>query len=120
MATFFKSIGFALNGIKECIKQETHFKVHLFFTLLAVIAGVLLKISDLEWLVVCICIAAVLATELINTAIEALCNIVHKEHHPGIKLVKDMAAAAVLITAVAAAISGGIIFIPKIILLINQ
>ncbi|MEO8772297.1 MAG: diacylglycerol kinase family protein [Ferruginibacter sp.] len=120
MATFSKSVGFALNGIKQCFKRELHFKVHTVFTILAIAAGFLFSINKTEWIIISICIAAVLTAELINTAIEELCNIVYKEDHPGIKLVKDLAAGAVLIMAIAAAISGAVIFIPKIILFINQ
>ena len=120
MATLYRSIGFALNGIRRCFTGERNFKIHALFAIAVITAGVFFKISNPEWLVILICIASVIATELINTSIEELCNIVHKEDHPGIKLVKDLAAGAVLIMAIAAAISGAVIFIPKIILFINQ
>ena len=58
----------------------------------------------------------VLSLEMINTAIERICNIVHKEPHPGIKIIKDLAAGAVLLAAFVAAICGTIIFLPKIII----
>jgi len=115
MSDFKQSIGFALNGIRRCFSKEAHFKVHAVVTLLVIVAGFVFKVSSMEWLIILICIGAVLAAELINTAIEELCNIVHKEKHDGIKLVKDMAAAAVLVTAISAAVCGTVIFIPKII-----
>jgi diacylglycerol kinase len=117
---FIQVIGFALNGAIQCFAQEAHFKIHTAFTILVITAGFFFKISFTEWLVILICTGAVLAAELLNTAIEELCNIVHKEQHPGIKRIKDMAAAAVFITAVAAAVSGTIIFLPKIILFIKS
>ena len=120
MSNLIKSIGFALNGIRRCFSKEAHFKIHSGFTIMVITAGFLFKISQFEWLVILICIGAVLAAELINTAIEELCDIVHKEKHEGIKLVKDMAAAAVLVTAISATVSGTIIFLPKIILFLKS
>ena len=120
MTTFSKSVGFALNGIRCCFTQESHFKIHTLFTISVIAAGFFFKINHVDWLILLLCIAAVLAVELINTAIEELCNIVHKEIHPGIKLVKDMAAGAVLITAIAAATAGAVIFIPRILSFINK
>ena len=58
---------------------------------------------------------SVLALELINTAIENLCNIISKDFHPVIKIVKDTAAGAVLVSAIGSAIAGAVIFIPLII-----
>lgn len=115
MSHFKKSVGFALNGIRHCFSKEAHFKVHFLFAIGVIAAGVFLEISTYEWLIILVCIGSVLAAELINTAIETLSNIVHKEKHEGIRQVKDMAAAAVLIMAISAAVCGTVIFIPKII-----
>ena len=73
-----------------------------------------LHISTTEWLLVIAAVAAVVAAELINTAIEVLCNHVTPQHHPAIKQVKDIAAAAVLVVSAGAAFTGAIIFIPKL------
>jgi diacylglycerol kinase len=120
MKSLYRSFGFALNGAIQCFAHEMHFKIHTAFTIFVIASGFFFKISFTEWLVILICTGAVLAAELLNTAIEELCNIVHKDRHPGIKRIKDMAAAAVFITAVTAAVSGTIIFLPKIILLIKS
>ena len=120
MARLYRSIWYALHGIKQCFTRERHFKIHTASGIVVITAGLFFKVSSMEWLVILVCIASVFTAELINTSIEELCNIVHKENHPGIKLVKDIAAGAVLIMAIAAAISGAVIFIPKIILFINQ
>lgn len=113
-------MAFAVNGLVKCFKQEPNFKIHTVFAMWSVAAGIFFKISNVEWIVIVLCIAAVITTELINTAIEELCNMVHREPHSTIKLIKDMAAAAVLVTAIAAAVCGTIIFIPKIILLLRS
>lgn len=108
-----KSFGFAFNGIKLCLK-EPNFKIHLFCALLATILGFLLRISNIEWLVVLICITLVLAFEMLNTAIEHLCNVVSPTFNPVIKIIKDVSAAAVLVVALMATVCGAIIFIPKL------
>ena len=83
--------------------------------LLAVIAGIIFNIQRSEWIVIVICIGMVIAAEAFNTAIERLVNLVSPEWHPIAGEVKDIAAGAVLICAIAAAIVGLIIFIPYII-----
>lgn len=115
----FRSFGFALNGLKTCFASETNFKIHVFLGIIVLLLSAGFAISSVEWMIVIICMALVIAMEILNTAIEKLCNLVHKEFHPGIKTVKDMAAGAVLISAVASLIAGGIIFLPKIILYIK-
>ena len=115
MSTFMQSISFALNGIQKGFSKEKHFKVHSFFAVVVIISGIFFNVSTNEWVLLLICIGTVVSAELINTAIEELCNIICTEAHPGIKLVKDLAAAAVLVVVVSAAISGLVIFIPKII-----
>ncbi len=110
-----RSFGHAWNGIQFCYKTQMNFGIHLLLLLLVIIAGFLLKISNTEWLFIIICSMLVLALELINTAIEHLCDLITKDIHPAIKIVKDVSAAAVLIAAAGSALTGIIIFLPKII-----
>ena len=110
-----KSFKWAGEGISYCIRREKNFQLHCLFAGLAVVAGVLLSISAMEWIVLTICIAAVLALEMLNTAIEHLCNITRPQHDPTVKVIKDVSAGAVLIIAIMTAICGAIIFIPKIV-----
>ena len=101
----YKSFGYAFEGIGTCIKKERNMKIHCAAAVLVVIAGVILKISLLEW---CICLTLfglIMALELVNTAVE--------ERKPLAKIAKDTAAGAVLIAAIMAAIAGIIIFLPK-------
>ena len=77
-----------------------------------IIAGIVLGITRTEWIMVVMCIGTVIAAELFNTAIEKLVDLVSPVRHPVAGRVKDIAAGAVLICAVAAAIIGLIIFIP--------
>ncbi|SOD20432.1 diacylglycerol kinase family protein [Pedobacter xixiisoli] len=114
MLRFFKSFRFASNGLKEAFKSELNFKVHLFSVVVVVLAGWCFEVSFLEWIALIVCISAVLATELFNTAIEVLVNLVSPEFNPKAGLVKDIAAAAVLIVALMSLVVGLIIFVPKI------
>jgi undecaprenol kinase/diacylglycerol kinase (ATP) len=111
-----KSIGFACNGIKNCFITELNFRIHTLLAILVVIFAVVLDISVLEWIAVIFCIAFVITMEMLNTAIEKLCDVVHKELHPDIKRVKDIAAGAVLVSAIFSLMTGLIIFLPKMIL----
>ena len=112
---FLKSLRYALNGIRHSIFYEANFRIQLFATFAVMIAGYCFDISPIEWLVVIGCCMLVLAAEMINTAIEALCNYITDVSVPAIKVVKDVAAGAVLITAIGSAIIGMIIFLPRII-----
>jgi len=109
-----QSFKYAFNGLRTLLCEEHNSWIHLFITVCVVAAGFVFNISSLEWIAVTLCIGIVFALELVNTAIENLANFVSKEYHELIKKVKDLAAAAVLIAAIAAAIIGLIIFIPKI------
>lgn len=85
---------------------------------LAVVAGGLwFDFSAIEWCLVAFAIGMVLAAEVFNTSIEALCNYLCKERDPMIGRIKDLAAAGVLISAIAAATIGVILFLPRIVAL---
>ena len=119
MLRLMRSFSFALAGLRNCFTKEANFKIHIGCTVLVIIAGIYFNINTVEWLLILLCIGSVLSMEMINTAIEKLCDVVHKENNPGIKITKDIAAGAVLLSAVIAAVCGAIIFIPKIILFIK-
>ncbi len=113
-----KSFQYAGNGIEYMFRREHNFRIHVVIALLVVIAGIWLSISTTEWLIIIICFGMVLAAETFNSSIEKLTDIASPEVNPEAGLVKDLAAGAVLILAIAAAIIGLIIFIPKIIAII--
>ena len=98
-----RSFGYAWQGILSCVGKEQNLSFHLIATVIVIIAGFVLGITHTEWTVIILCISIVIAAELFNTAIE---------RHPIAGQVKDIAAGAVLVCAVAAAIIGLIIFIP--------
>ena len=115
----FKSFTYAFEGLKYAFKYEQNILVHSLATILVIIAGIFFKISLMEWLIITLIIGLVIATELINTSIEATIDLITQETHPLAKIAKDTAAAAVLIFGLAAIIIALIIFLPKILVLIG-
>lgn len=113
-----RSFRHAFNGMFQFFLKDRNGEIHLFAALLACAAGIYFDISVSEWLAILLCIGLVIALEMMNAAIESLCDLVHETYHPLIKKVKDICAAAVLWAAIISAVIGCIIFIPKIIQLI--
>jgi diacylglycerol kinase len=120
MKKFIKSFSYALRGLQHALVHEQNFRIELFCAVAAIGCSFIFNINKIEWLVVILNIAAVLTAELFNTAIENLCNMIHSATHPSIKIIKDVSAAAVVITALCAFTCGCIIFIPHIITLIKS
>ncbi len=113
------SFKYAICGIKTAIKTEQNMKIHVLILLVVVLAGVMLDISKIEWIICIILFGLVISAELVNTSLEAIVDIVKPEMHPKAKIAKDVAASSVLVMAVAAAIVGLIIFVPRFIQCFN-
>ena len=116
--TFFDSVKDCLNGINYTIHHEKNFIREAVIGIIALIAGVILKISLIEWIVVLLLICLVLVLEMINTAFENTIDLITDKYHDLAKAVKDIAAGSVLIVSFFAGIIGMLIFIPKIIALL--
>jgi len=112
------SFKYALDGLKYAFKYEQNMLVHILATVVVVACGLMLKISLAEWLIIILAIGLVIATELINTSVEAIVDLTCPEINPLAKVAKDTAAAAVLVFALTAIVIGIIIFLPKIIVLL--
>ena len=110
-----KSFKYAFAGLRTLFTEEHNARIHLLAAVIALTVGFALKISASEWIFLVGAISLVFICELFNTSLEALADFVSPEKHPQIKKVKDLAAAAVLISALTALITGIIIFLPKII-----
>jgi diacylglycerol kinase len=114
MSRFIKSFGFAGNGILYALKTQPNFKIHLALTITTFFAGWYFKLNTAEWLWLIAAIGLVLITELFNTALEVLVNLVSPGFHEKAGIVKDTAAGAVLVAAIIAVLIGLVIFVPKI------
>ena len=108
-----KSFVYAWEGIKAVLRTEHNTWIHLGLTILSIVLGFVMLISRVEFLALIVVIAMVWVTELFNTCIEKIMDLVSIEKHPRVKIIKDIAAAAVLVAAIAAIVTGAIIFIPK-------
>lgn len=117
--TVISSLEFALTGIVTAINEERNLKSHLFSALLAFFAGLIFKISAIEWLFLLLAIFLVISFEIVNSAIENVVDLASEYHFSMLaKKAKDMAAGAVLVISGYAVLTGLIIFLPKIIHLV--
>lgn len=114
------SFGFAFKGVATLFKTQPNARIHLMAILLVTVAGFLLKVSTAEWCFIVMSFAMVLAAEAINTAVEFVVDLTSPDYHPLAGKAKDVAAAAVLITAIGASLIGFIIFLPKLLVLLSK
>jgi len=112
-----KSFHYAFAGIHKMIKSEHNASVHLLGTIVVLMAALFFRITALQLAVLVFAIALVWITEMINTCIEKIMDFISLEDHPQIQFIKDVAAGAVLISAIAAFLTGVLIFIPKFLFL---
>lgn len=108
------SFKYALNGLRILFSEEHNARIHAAVTIFVVTMGILFSISSVEWMILCILTGMVFSLEIINSAIENLCDYISPEWNNMIKKIKDLMAAAVFITTVISVVCGTIIFLPKI------
>lgn len=104
------SFGYAFKGIKDLFLTQRNAQIHLTVSIFVIIAGFFFNISKTEWLICILLIGLILAAEALNTALEFLTDLVSPDYHELAGKTKDVAAAAVLLLAIAAAIIGVMIF----------
>jgi len=107
------SFGYAMKGIRIGFRDERNFQIQVAMALASILLGVYFQVSIVEWLFVVGAIGLVLTAELLNTALEGLCDMLRDAHDPHIAKIKDLAAGAVLCASVCALVIGLIIFLPK-------
>ena len=119
MKKFFNAVRFALQGIRQFSSRDRNGKIQIAFGATAVALGIIVSLTSFQWLLVLFCIGLVISLEMINSAIERFCDLVTTDFHPGIKIIKDVAAGAVLVASITSLIIGLIIFIPALVQLLN-
>ena len=107
------SFGYAMKGIRIGFREETNFQIQVAMGLASILLGVYFQLSVVEWLFVFGAIGLVLTTELLNTALEELCDMLKDTHDPHVAKIKDLTAGAVLCASLCALVIGLIIFLPK-------
>jgi diacylglycerol kinase len=113
-----RSFGFAFAGIGALLRSQRNAQIHAVATIVVLAAGIFFGASLGEWIALILAIALVFSLEALNTALEAVVDLVSPQPHPLAKKAKDVAAGAVLIGAIGAAVIGGLIFLPKLLALI--
>ena len=105
----------ALRGIVEMLRSQHNAWVHAVATLCVLVAGIVFSVSALQWCLLVLVITTVWVAEGLNTAFEYLCDVASPDFHPLVKKSKDVAAGAVLLSALGAVAVGMIIFLPYLI-----
>ena len=108
-------MGYAFKGLQIAWKEEHNFRFEIVCAIITILLGIFLHLSQIEFIVVLFMIGFVLTTEALNTALEELCDKFQPTHDPHIAKIKDLAAAAVLISVLTALAVGITIFIPYLI-----
>jgi undecaprenol kinase len=112
---FFKPFRYAFRGIHTAFKTGRNLCIMAACFIFVIAASFILGLSGVEWAVVLLCCAGVISLEMINSAIEALLNVISPEYQPQTKRAKDIAAGAVLVFSFLSLVAGLIIFVPHII-----
>jgi diacylglycerol kinase (ATP) len=101
-------------GVATMLRSQHNAWIHAAATVVAVTAGMAVRISGIDWCLLSLAVAVVWVAEALNTAFEFLCDVASPEFHPLVKKSKDVAAGAVLLAAVGAVVVGAIVFIPHL------
>ena len=102
----------AFHGLFLFFKKESHALIHSIAAILAISASLYYQIDRSEWMIILLSILFVFVTEIVNTAVEHLCNLITTEWNPKVKAIKDMSAGAVLVAAIGSVIVGVMVFTP--------
>ena len=109
-----KSFRYAIAGIIKFVQQEHNARIHAVATVAVIIAGIVFHVSYSEAATLAVVTGGVWITEMLNTCLERMADVVHPTAHPTIKFIKDLAAGAVLVAAITAVVVALFIFIPKL------
>lgn len=111
------SFKYAFQGLWYTIKTQPNLRIHLTIAFIVTIAGILLQLSYVEWLIILFTFLWVIVSEMINTALEAIVDLITDTKHHQAKIAKDVAAGMVLVGALGSIIIGMVIFLPKLLAL---
>lgn len=110
MSKLTKSLSWAMNGIRTTWREEMNFRIELLFGFGILMLAKYLNVAWLQYVILIGCIGAVIAAEMVNTAIEDLCDRVEPSHDPVIGKIKDVMGGFVLVIAITSSIIGVIVF----------
>lgn len=113
--TFLKSFRHALAGVFYALREEQNFLFEAAAAAVAVLAAWYFPLTLIERAIVLLCCGMVLSLELINTALERILDMMKPRVHPYVRIIKDLVAGAVLVSALSSLLAGIVIFIPHLI-----
>lgn len=116
----FRKFSYAIKGFIVSLKEEKSLVIHLSFAILAIILSAILQLSPIKWGIIILLIGLVIGSELMNTAIENVVDMVAFKFNVNAKKIKDVSAAATLVFSITAVLVGLFIFIPQIVLFIKH
>lgn len=111
---FISALKNAFNGIIYTFKTQRNLKIQLVISIIAIFAGIIFKISILEWAIVTVIIFMVFFSEILNTVVETIVDMITTEYNENAKIAKDISAGAVTLVSFASVVIGILIFLPKI------
>lgn len=112
--SLIKSFGYAFEGILHALSDNRNLRIHFLAALVVILASIFFHVAVLEMVILGVMILLVILSEMINTAIEEMVNLITSEHRKEAKIAKDVAAGMVLIAAIGSVIIGTLIFMPYI------
>lgn len=113
-AKFIAGFGYAFSGLWYALRTQVNMKVHLSIALIACALGIVLRISAIEFAMIFVAIAGVMIAEMFNTVFEICVDLASPDYHPLAKIAKDVAAGAVLLSAILAVVIGCFVFLPHL------
>lgn len=111
---FVESLNAAVEGFIYVMRTERNMRIHFFIGLFILLAGIFLNLNAAELMILFVTITIVLAAEMVNTAMELVVDMVQSEFHPIARIIKDVSAGAVLLTAINAVIVGYVLFSKRV------
>lgn len=100
----------AFSGLRLAFSAEPHLKIHVVAAVAVIGLGCVMKVSSADWIILLACITLVITLELVNSALEKLCDLVMPEQHAAVRYIKDVAAAAVLLACIFSVMAGVLVF----------
>lgn len=118
--TWLSKFAAAFAGIAQGMRGQVSFAVHLLVTVLVIVLAALLRVTLVEWCLLALCIALVLALELLNSALEQIAKAVTREYDEHVHHALDIASGAVLLASLGAALVGAVILLPRVLALLSD
>lgn len=114
MKKLLQSFKYAISGVLFAVEHNQNIRIHIYFAVLVIAASIFFDVSPFEMGILGIMILLVISTEMINTSLEEMTNLITKEHRQEAKIAKDVGAGMVLVTSTGSVIVGALIFLPHI------